>query len=148
MAVIAFVPGGDAPGHMDNEVALTLPCQRRMIFHDSEVEMRDLVGVLKTAVDNAADHGSPPECAKMLRDVVFCTHLDVLCRAFLGDPPARRKPVAVQLHSGARVVGVKPPPERNRLSWSAAVLSRLPPSGDDEVVVKMAWEGPEEAEST
>ena len=38
MAVAAFVPGGDAPGDVDDEVALTLPSQRPMIFKDSEVK--------------------------------------------------------------------------------------------------------------
>ena len=67
MAVTAFVLGGDAPGDVDDEVALTHPSQRPMIFQDSEVEMRDRAGVLETAVDNAVDRSSPPECAKMLR---------------------------------------------------------------------------------
>ena len=120
MAVTAFVPSGDAPGDVDDEVALTLPSQRPMIFQDSEVEMRDRAGVLETAVDNAVDHAPPPECAKMLRDIAFRTHLDVLCRALWGDPPARKKPVAVWFHAGAMVVRVTPPPERNRLWWSAA----------------------------
>ena len=142
MAVTALVLGGDAPGDVDNEVTLTLPSQRPMIFQDSELEMRDRVGVLETAVDNPVDHGSPPECAKMLRDTVFRTHLNVLCLALLGDPPARKKPVAVRLHSGARVARAKPAVECGR------VLPRLPLGGDDEVVVKVAWEGPEEAEST
>ena len=82
MAVTAFVPRVDAPGDVDDEVTLTLPSQRPMIFQDFEVEMRDhVVGVLETAVDNAVDHGSPPECAKMLRHIAFRTPLDVLCRA-------------------------------------------------------------------
>ena len=80
MAVTAFVPGGDAPGDVDDEVALTLQSQRPMIFQDSEVEMRDRVGVLETAVDNAVDHGSPPECAKMLRYIVFRTSYVGRCR--------------------------------------------------------------------
>ena len=120
MAVKAFVPGGDAPGDVDDEVAQTLPSQRPMIFQHSEVEMRDRAGVLETAVDSAVDHGSPPECAKMLPHIVFRTHLDVLCRALSGDPPARKKPGAVRFHSRARVVRAKLPPERNRLRWSAA----------------------------
>ena len=121
MAVTAVVPGGDAPVDVNDEVALTLPSQRPMIFKDSaEVEMRDRAGVLETAVDNAVDHGSPPECAKMLRDMVFRTHLDVLCRALSGDPPARKRSGAVRFHSGARVVRAKPPPGRNCLRWSAA----------------------------
>ena len=82
--------------------------------------MRDRAGVLETAVGNAVDHGPPPECAKMLRDIVFRTYLDVLCRALSGDLPARKKPEVVRFHSGARVVRAKPPPERDRLRWSAA----------------------------
>ena len=83
MAVTVFVPGGDVPGDEDDEVSLTLPCQRSMILLDSEVKMRDHAGVLETAVDDAVDRGSPPECAKMLRDIVSRTHLDVLCRALI-----------------------------------------------------------------
>ena len=41
-----------------------------------------------TAVDDDHDHDLPPECAKMLRDIVFCMHLDIFRRALLGDPPA------------------------------------------------------------
>ena len=84
------------------------------------MELSDLVDVLETAVDNAVDHCSPPECAKMLCNIVFRTHLDVLCRALLDDPPARQTPGAVRLHSGAGVVRAKPPHKRNRLPWSAA----------------------------
>ena len=62
IAVTAFVSGGDAPGDVDDNVTLTLPSQRPMIF---QVEMRDCVRVLEAAVGNAVDHGSPPECAKM-----------------------------------------------------------------------------------
>ena len=64
MAVTAFVPGDGAPGDVEDEVALTLPSQRLMIFQDSEMEMSDRVGMLETDVDNAVDHGSPPDCAK------------------------------------------------------------------------------------
>ena len=42
------------------------------MFQDSEVEMQDRVGALETAVNDAVDHGLQPECAKMLRDIVFC----------------------------------------------------------------------------
>ena len=55
MAVTAFVPGGDAPGDVDDEVTLTLPSQRLTTFQDSEVEVRDRAGVLETVVDNAVD---------------------------------------------------------------------------------------------
>ena len=40
--------------------------------------MHDRVKALGTAVDDAIDHDLTPECAKMLRDVVFCTHLNAL----------------------------------------------------------------------
>ena len=103
MAVTVFVPGGDAPGDVDDEVALTLPSQQPMIFQDSEVEMRDRVGVLEAAVD-----------------IVSCTHLYVSCRVLSGDPPARKKSGAVRFHSGARVVRAKSPPERICLRRSAA----------------------------
>ena len=120
MAVTAFVPGGDAPGDVDDEIALTLPSQRPIIFQDCEVEMRDRVGLLDADIDNAVDHGSPPECAKMLRDIVFRAHLDEVCQALSGDSPACEKPVAVRFYSGASLVRMKPPPERSRLRWSAA----------------------------
>ena len=97
------------------------PSQRLMIFYYSKVEMRDQLGVFETAVDNGVDHGFPPECAKMLRDIVFRTHLDVFCRTFLGDTPARVEPMAVRLQPGERAVWAKPPSERNRLPWNTAV---------------------------
>ena len=87
MAVMAFGPGGDALGDVDDDVTLTLLSQRPMMFQDSEVEVKDRVGALEAAVDDAVDHGLPPECAKMLRDIVFRTNLDVFRRALLGDPP-------------------------------------------------------------
>ena len=117
MVVTAFAPGNHALGDVDDEVALTLPSQRPMIFRDSDVEMRGRVGVLELAIDNAVDHGSTLECAKMLRDIVFGRHLDVLCQALSGDTPARKKPVAVGFHSGARLMRAKPPTVHNRLRW-------------------------------
>ena len=78
--------------------------------------------MLETAVNNAVDHGSPLECAKMLRDIVFRTPLDVLCRALSGDPLAPKTLGAVRFHSGARVMPAKSPPERNCLRWSVAEL--------------------------
>ena len=53
MAVMAFVPGGDAPGDVDEEITLTLLSIRPMMFQDSEVEMQDRVGALEMAVDDA-----------------------------------------------------------------------------------------------
>ena len=87
-----------------------------MMFQDSEVEMQDRVGALERAVDDAVGHGLPPECAKMLRDIVFRTHVDVFRRALLGDPPARVEPMTVQLQPGARAVRAKPRASHNSLS--------------------------------
>ena len=108
MTVTAFAPGGDAPGGVDDDVTLALLSQRPMMFQNSEVEVQDGVGALETAVDDAVDHGLPPECAKMLRDIVFCTHLDIFRRVLLGDPPARVEPMTVRLQPGARAVRSKP----------------------------------------
>ena len=115
MAVTAFGPGGDAPGDVDDEIKLTLPSQIPMIFQDSEVEMQDCVGVSETEVDDAVDHGFPPECAKTLHDVVFRTHLDVFRRAFSGDPPARVEPMAMRLQQNAGMAPAIPPRECNHL---------------------------------
>ena len=60
-----------------------------MTLQYSEVERRDRVGVLETAVDDAVDHGFPPECAKLLRDIVSRTCLEVFCQTIFGGPPAR-----------------------------------------------------------
>ena len=79
-----------------------------MMFQDSEVEMQDRVSSLGTAVDDADDHDLPPECVKMLSDIVFRTHLDVFRRALLGDMPARVEPLTVRLQPGGRVVRVTP----------------------------------------
>ena len=68
MAATEFVPGGATPGDVDDAVALTLPSQRPIIiFQDSEMEMRNRMGVLETAVDNHVDRICAPECAKILR---------------------------------------------------------------------------------
>ena len=79
-----------------------------MMFQDSEVEMKDCVGALETAVNDTVDHGLPSECAKMLRDIVFRTHLDVFRRALLGDPAAPVEPITVRLQPGPRAVRAKP----------------------------------------
>ena len=71
MAATAFGPGGDAPGDVEDDVILTLLSQRLTMFKDAEVEIQDRAGPLDTAVDDAVDHGLPPECARMLRDIVF-----------------------------------------------------------------------------
>ena len=63
-----------------------------MMFQDSEGEIQDRVGAWKTGFDDAVDHGLPPECAKMLRDIVLRTHLDVFRRALLGNPLAAWSP--------------------------------------------------------
>ena len=71
IAVTAFGPGGGVPGDVDDDATLTLLSQRHMMFQNSEVEMQDRLRALETAVDDAVDHGLPPERAKMLRDIVF-----------------------------------------------------------------------------
>lgn len=111
----AFVPCGDVPGDIDNDITLTLPSQRRMILKDSEMEMRERMDLLKTAVDNdAVDNGSPPEILFFARTSTcyggrcLVIHLHAT------------KPEAVLLHSGAKVVRAKATSERSRLPWSAA----------------------------
>ena len=108
MAVTAFGPGGGAPGDVDDDATLTLLFQRHMMLQDSEVEMQARVGALGTAVDDAGGHDLPPECAKMLRDIVFRAHLDVGRRALLGDLPARVEPMTMRLPPGARAVRKQP----------------------------------------
>ena len=84
-------------GNVDNDVTLTSVFHRPMIFQDSEVEMPDRVDALETAVDDAVDHGLPPEGAKMLHDIVFCTHLDIFRWTLLGDSRAPVEPMTVRL---------------------------------------------------
>ena len=103
IAATAFEPGGDARGDMDDEVTL-MPSRRPMIFQVSGMETWDRVDVLETAVGNAVDHGFPPDRDKMLRNIVFRTHLDTFRRGFLGDLPANVEPKAVRLQLDARVV--------------------------------------------
>ena len=105
MAVTAFGPVGGPPGDLDDDDTLTLLSQRPIMFQDSEVEMQDRMGAFGTAVNDADDHDLPPECAKILHDIVFRAHLDVFRRALLGDPPARVEPMTVRLQPGARAFG-------------------------------------------
>ena len=97
IAVTAFGPGDDSSGDVEDEVTLTLLPQRPTIFQHFKVGMQGRVGALETAVNDAVDHGLPLECDKMLRDIVFRSHLDVFRRALLGDPPARMEPRKVRL---------------------------------------------------
>ena len=108
MAVTPFGSGGGAPDDVDDDVQLTLLYQPPMMFQYSEVERKDRVGVLETAVDDAVDHDLPPECAKMLRDIVNRTLLDIFRRALLGDPRARLETMTVWLQPGAGAVRVTP----------------------------------------
>ena len=125
MALTAFGQGGGVPGDVDDDATLTLLSQRPMMFQDSEVEMQVRVGALGTAVDDDVDHDLPPECAKMLPDIVFRTHLDVFCRALLGYPPARMEPMTVRLQPGARAVRAKPRASPIGAPTSKAVAQRL-----------------------
>ena len=108
MAVTAFGPGGGAPGDVDDDATRTLLPQRPMMFQYSEVEMKDRMGASRTAVDDAVGHDVPPECAKIVRDVVFRTHFDVFRRALLDDPPARVEPMTVRFQPGASAVRATP----------------------------------------
>ena len=108
MAVTVFGPGGGAPGDVDDDATLTLLSKQPMMLQASEVEMQNRVGALGTAVDEAGDHDLAPECAKMLRDIVFGTHLDVFRRALMGNPPSRVERMTVRLQPGARAVRVTP----------------------------------------
>ena len=130
MAATAFGPGSDASGDVEDEVTLTLLSQRPMMFQDSEVEMQDRVGALETAVVDAGDHGLPPECGKVLRDIVFRTHSEVYSRAMLGDPPAHVEPMMVRLQPGARAVQAKPrasPPAKT--AWLHEHMANLETAG-------------------
>ena len=82
--------------------------------------MHNRLGALETAVEDAVDNGSLPECAKMKRDIVFRAHLDVFHRAVLGDRLSRVEPTAVQFQPGEMVMRTKPPPECNCLPWNAS----------------------------
>ena len=144
MTVTAFVLGGDAPGGMDHEATLTVSSTRPMIFQDSEVEMLDHVGGSETAFETSVDRHTPPRYARTLRDIIFLVHLDVFCRALTGDLPARKKPVAVRLHPGARVWRANCPPERNRLRCCSAESCPVRRSAR----TSCCQDGLEEAEST
>ena len=116
MTVTAVVPGGHPPGDVVDEVTLTLPSQRPMIFQDSEVEMQLVFACCRRlSITLLAKTRLSPECAKMLRDVIFRAQLNLLLRALLRDPTTRKQHAPVRYRSGARVVRSKPPPERNRL---------------------------------
>lgn len=66
---------------VEDEVTLTLLSRLPVMIQDFEVEMHDRVSSLETAVEYAVDHGLRPECAKMLRNIVFQTHHDVFRQA-------------------------------------------------------------------
>ena len=68
MAVTAFVPGGDAPGDVDDEVALRLPSQRSIIFQDSQVKceiIRACWGRLPITLLTMALRRNVPRCCAM-----------------------------------------------------------------------------------
>ena len=108
MAGTAFGPGGGAPGDVDDDATLTLLSQQPIMLQTSDVEMHDRVGALGTAVDDAVDHELPPEYAKIIRDIVCRTHLDVFRLALLDDPPARVELMTVRLQPCARAVRETP----------------------------------------
>ena len=108
MAVTTFGPGCDASRDVEDEVTLMLLSQRTMVFQDSEVDVHHRVRALETAVEEAVGHGVPPEGAKMLHDIVFCTHFDIFGRSLLGDPPSRVKTMTVRLQPSAKAMRAKP----------------------------------------
>ena len=68
-----------------------------MMFQDSDVEMHDRVGGPTTAMDDAVDHSLLPECATMLRAIVFRVDHDVFRRPLFGDPPLRVESMTVRI---------------------------------------------------
>ena len=130
MAVTTFGPGRDASDDVEDEITLTLLSQRPMMHQDSQAKVQDRVGALETAVDDSVDHGLPPESAKMLRDIIFRTHLDVFRRALLGDPPAGVEPMTVRLQPAAKAVRAKPrasPPAK--VAWLHEHMANLETAG-------------------
>ena len=103
MAATAFGPRGDMPGDVDDDVTLTMPSQRPMTFHDADVEMKDSLRALETAVEYAVAHDLPPECAGMLRYIV-CRILS----GVLGRPACLRgaydNSVSSRYNGGCRVL--------------------------------------------
>ena len=89
-------------------VTLTLPSQRPMILQDPGVGARDDVDVFEAFIDDAADHGFPATCAKILRDIVFRKKHKVFRHAIQGHPPARVEHIIVWVQRGERMVWVKP----------------------------------------
>ena len=87
MTVTEFGPGATAPGDVDDDGQTDAAISKPMIFQDFDVEMQDRVAVSETAVDYAVDHGFPSKFVEILRDIGFCTYLDVFRRAVWGHPP-------------------------------------------------------------
>ena len=132
IAATIFRSGVDAPRDMDDDVTLTLLSQRLMTLEDSDVEATDRVSVLKTAVDDTVDHGFPPECTNMLRDIVSRTNIDVFRPAILGDLPARMQHMIVRFQPDAGGVRAKPPSNSDHLPLNTAFLPRPPVGGNDD----------------
>ena len=91
------------------------------------------MGASDTAVHETVVHGSPPKCAKMLRDIAFRTHLDFFRRTLLSDSPACEEPIIVPLQPGTRAVRAKPPPEFKLSTVKCGrVFPRRPLGGDND----------------
>ena len=60
--------------------------------------------MFEVLIDDAFDHGFPPECAKMSRDRVFRKRHELFRLAIQHDPSARVEQMVVWLHRNARVV--------------------------------------------
>ena len=76
MSATAFASGGDLPGDVGDEVTLTLPSQRLIIFQNSEGEMRVVRACrrhLSITLLTMPPRRNVP--SKMLRDIVFAPTL-------------------------------------------------------------------------
>ena len=114
MAVTAFVPRDDAPGDVVDGVTLMPPSQRPMIFQDSELGMRNRVGVLETAVDNAVDH-RPWLPAGMCQDAARYRFSHASCHfpsGVIGRPSCTRGAYGGAASARCKGGAGEPPPEK------------------------------------
>ena len=125
IAITAFGPGVDAPGKADDDVTRMLRSQRLMT-------LQDRVGVFEVLIDDAVDHCSPAECAKMSRENVCRKQHQVFRLTIRHHPSARLEHMIVRLQRSARVVRGNLSSDRTRLPWNAAVLPQPPPEDNDD----------------
>ena len=124
ISVMSLRQGVHALGDVDAGVTLTLHLQRPMTFPYSDVETGARVGVLKASIHDAVVGIFSTECAKMLRDIVPRTHLDVFRRSSSGDQPAGVEHMIVWLQHSATVARSKPPSDGIKCGGLAATAGR------------------------